>query len=301
MITGSYVSPASPRGAGFVGEPGKLTILPPVYTNIMNPLPNELIAAPSGLNDGGAVIGTFFLEPDISFFVWQDGKYVTTFLGGEGGVVPAFLPFIGTSDHVSFNISEDFGIVVPIFGKLSATRGLQNTGGFPQIASINANLEVAGQVSIGCLVADQLVGTAVFTYAGQKMSCLLPPTATNSYGGWLNDHGQVAGSYSDAKGGLHGFLYTAGAYKSFDMPTKPLALTVQGIDVAGRVVGTYEDAQGSYGFVYGGGTVTKLGAFLRKASIQVSISRATDRIAISATLPGGARSFLATCVTGTGC
>jgi hypothetical protein len=85
------------------------------------------------------------------------------------------------------------------------------------------------------------------------------------------------------------------------MPTKPLALTVQGIDVAGRVVGTYEDAQGSYGFVYGGGTVTKLGAFLRKASIQVSISRATDRIAISATLPGGAKSFLATCVAGTGC
>ncbi len=295
VLTGRYVGPSAPQSAGFVGAPGHFVTLPEVEA-----ASGACGApAPSGINNGGTVIGSYACQGQSAFFVWQNGKYAATFTGGASAL-QSFPPFIGTADHFSFNSAYGTAPLTPTFGSLSAQQhSLAGAGSFPQVASINADFEVAGEV--GVLTSSFVFSTVVFVSTGGHVAFMQPPGAAASHGGFLNDAGQVAGSFTDAGQGLHGFVYTKGAYSVFDMPTHALAMSVQGIDQLGRVVGAYAADTARYGFVYGHGTVTRLGAFLRSASVQVSISRDTGRIAISAALPGGAQSFLATCVDGKGC
>jgi probable HAF family extracellular repeat protein len=75
----------------------------------------------------------------------------------------------------------------------------------------------------------------------------------------INDHGQVVGSYLDAKGSVHGFLWDDGEYETIDV-SGAAATLVLGINNRGQMVGSYIDAEGGYhGFLRDrGGRVTTL-------------------------------------------
>src|SRR5262249_35367449 len=53
-------------------------------------------------------------------------------------------------------------------------------------------------------------------------------SGTNAIG--INDKGQVVGTYNDASGTTHGFLYAAGAYTTIDDPLATLVTAPQGIN-----------------------------------------------------------------------
>ncbi len=123
---------------------------------------------------------------------------------------------------------------------------------------------------------------------------ILPHGATAAFGGWINDANQIAGSYEDLAQGLHGFVYHNGAYVAFDLPVKPDALTTQGIDQDGRVVGVFTKGVTQFAFVHTAIGVTLLRRFPAHDTVHVAASHFGHFIAISDTAPNGvARSFLA--------
>ena len=290
---GTYVSAAAPHGAGFAGKPGKTVTLPDVGQP-----PFAFAPVPTGIGDDGTVLVSVFSVGETFGYTWQAGTYQNQFLL-DYGYYNLFPPFLGSFGHISYNYRIGDGLHTSCAGLASTATCLAPfTGGFPQIASTNRRSEIAGQYET---VAGTKLTTAVFLGSVKKISPLLPAGATASSGGWLNDLGQVAGAYADAAGALHGFVYTKGSYASFDLPTAPTALTVQGIDLSGRVIGTYTDSARQHAFVFTHGAVLKLATFPLTNTVQVSISHFGHAIAMTATAPDGtAKSYLVRCLHGPG-
>ena len=260
-------------------------------------LPYDWIPNPTGINNAGAVIGTY-MAGAVYNFVWQNDRYVA-FFGQSVDIPPGdlFPPFIATQDHLCFDQYDGHGNYSPYAGT-PKSQSLLQAGGFPLIASTNASGQVAGQ---SYTFVGSLQTVAVFAGTLTQTQPLLPPGALSSTGGWINDAGQVAGAYQSPHA-MRGFVYTAGAYHTFGLPTAPIALTVQGIDRHGRVVGTYTDPNGQYGFVYAHGHATQLGSFLAADTVHVGISQSGHQIVLSDAIGGTqtSQSFTVAC-TGTGC
>src|SRR5437016_1835731 len=78
----------------------------------------------------------------------------------------------------------------------------------------------------------------------------------------INGLGQIVGSYNDASGRTHGFIYKPNSstpFTTIDDPSGNNFTVAQGINASGQVVGYYEDANHhSHGFLYSGGIYTTL-------------------------------------------
>ena len=71
----------------------------------------------------------------------------------------------------------------------------------------------------------------------------------------INNVGQVVGTYIDANGNEHGFLYANGSFTTLDDSTPgATATTPLAVNNIGQIVGTYKDAGGNeHGFLYSDG------------------------------------------------
>jgi len=77
---------------------------------------------------------------------------------------------------------------------------------------------------------------------------------TKAYG---IDGSNIVGTYGDASGGQHGFLYNGSSWTTLDMPGAD-ATGASGID-GGNIVGDYTDGSGwTYSFLYNGSSWTTL-------------------------------------------
>ncbi|HET7695325.1 MAG TPA: hypothetical protein VFK57_06420 [Vicinamibacterales bacterium] len=111
------------------------------------------------------------------------------------------------------------------------------------------------------MVAVVLAGAA--PAAGQSNSYTFVkvnvPGSTYTEATGVNNSGAVAGTYADAKGFVHGFVYSAGAYTTIDYPGA-LYTYVFGINAAGQLTGGYSltNPLGPYhGFIYQNGVFTE--------------------------------------------
>ncbi len=291
LAAGRYTSPAQPNGAGFVGNRGAVQTMallgPPNAT-----FPLEYIPSPTGMNNRGTVVGTYLVGEQQWDFAWRDGAYIAYFSMSTDTQV-SFPPYIGTNNRLSYNTYIGDGNFRAYSGT-PAAQSLVPANGFPLVASINIHGEVAGQY-------DGFVGSierqTVFTVATLrpgKPQTLLPPGAQSASGGWINDAGQVAGSFQDKAGVWHGFVFQAGSYTPFDLPVKPDTLTTQGIDQEGRVVGVYTKGRTQFAFIYTADGVTRLKRFSLADVVHVASSHFGKFLAISDTgTDGVARSWLA--------
>ncbi len=297
LATGTYVSAAQPYGAGFVGRRGTATTLEPLEPSGTS---RNFIPIPTGIDNRGTVIGTYFLAEQVDDFAWRHGVYVATFSQSVDSQ-NVFPPFIGTGDHISYNTYSGDGVFMAYAGPLSAQSALPRNGN-PLVASVNVDDQAAGQffTFIGTIMTSGVFLSAPVDRSSPR--ALLPPGATAAFGGWINDAGQVAGSYQDSKNILRGFLYQKGSYSTYDLPAHPDALTTQAIDGTGRVVGTYTEGKTQFAFIYAVGAVTKLRSFPAADTVHAGISPAGTYVVISDTNPNGvAHSWLVTCNAGTGC
>jgi probable HAF family extracellular repeat protein len=83
----------------------------------------------------------------------------------------------------------------------------------------------------------------------------------------INDAGDIVGTFSDATGS-HGFLLTGGVFTTIDAvppfapppPQLGAGTDAFGINDAGQIVGSFNDATGFHGFLLTGGVFTTIDA-----------------------------------------
>ena len=77
-----------------------------------------------------------------------------------------------------------------------------------------------------------------------------PPGASGTIVSGINNSGNIVGSYADAEGHAHNFLYAGGTFTSIDDFPGASVTIVWGINNSGTIVGDYQDAQGHlHGFL----------------------------------------------------
>ena len=77
---------------------------------------------------------------------------------------------------------------------------------------------VGGFLTAGAVVLA-LNGAPPFTKKGPTLSlvALIDPVAKFTFASGINDAGQIVGSFQDANGHRHAFLYSGGTYTTFDV------------------------------------------------------------------------------------
>ncbi len=290
LAAGRYASPAQPSGAGFVGTRrgvSTMAMLAPASATF----PSEYIPNPTSMNDHGTVVGTYLVGEQIDYFAWRDGAYLSGF-GQDEDTFPPIGPSIGSNNRLCYNQYPGDGITRPYAGT-TAGQSLVPVYDGASVVSINEHGNIAGTYYAFVGSTER---QAVFTYetllSGMPHT-ILPPGAQYAAGGWINDTNQVAGSYQDAAGLLHGFITKNPGIVTFDLPTKPDTLTTQGVDEKGDVVGVYTKGNTQWAFVYSNASVTRLKRFPPADTVHVAISHLGKFLAVSDTNPSGtARSWL---------
>ena len=149
---------------------------------------------------------------------------------------PAPLPIgVSRKDDVFYTIiTGQQNPTDPIYGKLPHVRSMPYLMRYQTAHSLNASGMLAGTTFYSA-------SSEVFVGQGKAFSTLLPPGAVTAKGGYVNDAGEVAGTYIDSGNVQHGFTWLGGTYTSFELPepAQPYSATITGINNAGRVVGVY--------------------------------------------------------------
>ena len=82
------------------------------------------------------------------------------------------------------------------------------------------------------------------------------PNASLTIARSINARGDIIGSYTDADGAGHDFLFHNGVYTNIDYPGG--AGSAIAINARGDIAGVLDDAEGAHGFVFSDGKLTKI-------------------------------------------
>lgn len=189
----------------------------PTYTTI--DVPQASSTTPNGINDRGAIVGSYLDAP---------------------GVQHGFLLYNGTC----------YTIDIP-GATATSPQGINNRGEIVGYYFINSFDQFGGSVTTfhGFLLNSQGL-TILDVLSGA-------PGTTQAFG--INDKGQVVGSYSDLGYTQHGFLWSGGVYTTIDDPQSVFGTVAVGINNTGQIVGNYSDASYTqHGFLFSGSAYTTI-------------------------------------------
>ncbi len=248
-------------GSGAAGTPNKGYTLGPDYDqdNYRNEnFPGSVQTQVTGINDRGVTVGFWADANNANMvnnnfgFVDVNGHFTNVVdplaKGADAGMTVEQL--LGVNDHekaVGFwtdaggnNHGFTYDIKSGDFGEVNV-KGFTST----TAAAINDKGDIAGFVSNGA-------NDEGFIREGNKVELLAGPKgAVSVMALGINNSDQVVGSFTDATGATHGFLYDekSKAYTTIDDPNGvkgPTAMTVvNGLNDKGQLVGFYLDANGN--------------------------------------------------------
>jgi hypothetical protein len=260
VIIGDYTD-ANGASHGFIQNGSSLTMLPQPYSNCNEPS----VAHPVALNAAGDVVGTSYCSDANYGFLWHNDAYVkagavTMGLGG--------LPAIGINNKGEefYNDYVGSGIYTAWAGMPGAFMQIKPPGSFPFISSLNNQGVVAGSFD-----PDP---PEVFTESNGVYAPILPPGALDSTGGFVNNNGLLAGLFQTQRGDYSGFVFNAGRYFTFVIPSAPTQATIDAINNSGRVVGVYTDAVRNMqrAFLFNGTAVSVFGTFPSGDAVHVALN-----------------------------
>lgn len=268
-IVATVFKAADGTQSGIILRHGAVTTLPAPYSN-------SGAAIPQAINNNGDVLGYTYEGFQPIMFLWQNGQYnqaaaqIPLEIEQQAGPPP--LPIgINDRDQIFYTIITGMeNPTRPIYGKLAHLHSMPVFMRYQTARSNNRTGIIAGN-------AFYESKSEVFVGKGkQNFTTLTPPGAISATGGFVNDKGQVAGTYTDTSNIQHGFIWQAGAYTSFDMPeqAQPYSTIVTAINDSGRVVGTYTSASTgqTHAFLYNGATVTAFGQYNSADTVSVAIN-----------------------------
>jgi probable HAF family extracellular repeat protein len=207
-----------------------------------------------GINDSGQIVGFSFLG----------GITNQVFLYTAGTFTGVSLPLpSGSRSPTPYDIN-DAGQIVGSFEDSSTglPRGFSYDAGALTVIDVPGGIAtgVAGINDVGQMVGGFGLpggGARGFIRDTDGSFTIFDGLGGTAIGQAINDSGQIVGQASDSNG-VHGFLYSGGAFTLLDPPGSVFALAT-GISDTGQVVGSFSDGNpytGFRGFLYDAGSYT---------------------------------------------
>jgi hypothetical protein len=259
---------------------------------------------PVGFGPFKSVFGYNNYLGSFTCFQFEFGIYV---LGVPAGQAPPTQPGIAVNAKGTLVLDspDGSGGYQYFFGTPTPTEGNLNQ------LTLDPSSYLVSISSAGLMSGSYNPGTpAVFTVdANNTVTSYSVPGSTATYGGFLNNHGQLAGTYKDASGLLHGFIERAGVYTSFDAPVRVSAMAVQAfsdpssanIPASAYVAGVYTDQSGiQSGFLYHNGSFVPIPLPPGGTSITVVGVSKKGHVALNVVSNTGTTPYVAAC-SGQGC
>jgi probable HAF family extracellular repeat protein len=205
---------------GFLFSGGAFTTLP---NDPDNPYPpNEGCATCYlGINANGDMVGYY---PGDLGFLYSAGNFTT----------------IGSLQSIAYSIN-DAGFIVGYPG------WVYKNGVFSNLPGIGRGINNVGQIA-GCAGPHGFISD----YNGANVTYIDDPAAgpSGTCPRYINDLGQIVGYYVDNNNAYRPFLYSNGAWTTFNHPLGANGTWLGSINNAGQISGTYYDTNGiSHGFV----------------------------------------------------
>jgi hypothetical protein len=299
VLGGTYWNTAQNSVLGFVLSGSVVTILPKaVEGNIGTAVvpagfgPNKSVV---GYNDYlGSYSGLIF-EPNIG--------YISNFPAGQAPPGPGMA--VNAKGVIVLDSPTGSGGFQYFFGTVGEN-GLSNR------LTLDPSSYLVGINNAGLMSGSYNPGKpSVFTVnANNIVTTYSVPGSAASYGGFLNNYGQLAGTYKDTNGVLHGFIEKAGVYTTFDAPVAVSAMGVQGFSdprtvnkvlIPPYVAGVYTDQSGiQSAFLYHNGSFVRIPLPAGGTSATVIGVSKVGHVALNVGSSSGTTSYIAVC-SGTGC
>jgi len=263
-IVGAYADSQTGTAQGFIRSARKLTKLPPPFQcGESNP------AYPTAINARGTVTGYCVSEPNEDGWVWQRHEYVSgdDFLAGQRGGGAVILE--NKSGEVAYTADYGHGWTEAFAGPPASPQPVQ---GLEQDVTVLSSMNDRGVIAGTTLPFG--AGEAIFVGTSGNIATFDPPGATSVSGGFVNNAGQVAGSYVDNSNVSHGLIYKGGKFTYFELPKNATSVSVSAINNSGRVVGVYVDTarDDQRIFFYNGTTVSVFRHFPAADVVHLALS-----------------------------
>ena len=272
-IAGTYTSGGTTQG--FVLHGTSLVNLPPFCEGGVGLF---CVAFPTAINKTGTVAG-YWLDGNVMGFVWQNGAYLAgTEMGMGSEPYPApQTPVLNNHGEIAFNYDEGDNQGFPYAGPPTAPTEVQGfqSQDFNYINNLNNHGTFAGHGLLVGAISEVFAGTS------GNIKYFAVPGAEATFGGFINDFGELAGSYVTTKitehgnpEAYHGFLHIGHTYTTFDMPGRVATeLDVQAINNTGRVVGVYTRNDNVQRVFYFNGTdVYLFGKYPKTDAVHVALN-----------------------------
>jgi uncharacterized membrane protein len=248
------------------------------FLNKTDPNPNATDTFLFGVNNLGQAVGAavYVNDPVHGSATWG---YFFTVQGAPLTVQPYLTPhgfLVDTTLRGINNLGAVVGHISPLIQGGFTEQGFflppgylpSSPGGQPNGVPIPINFPYAGAnagqgtIPSGVNDAGTIVGTYIdgngvphgFTFIPGNLSPFttldVPSSVTTAVSG-INNAGQIVGNYTDFQDGdVHGFVYDAGVYYTFDYSLSVNGTYASGINDAGTIVGCYVDDNNQvHGFV----------------------------------------------------
>jgi probable HAF family extracellular repeat protein len=205
---------------------------------------------PTGINDQGQVVGTYYGDDFLArSFLYDDGVYtpleipgalqtIANGINNRGQIAGTYLDDDFVVHNVVYDVDGEFTEFPTVPGAF-----------FSDPIAVNDRGQVVGSYSERDRPAKY--PTHGYAYADGAYTVLDFPGAagTDFFQGTraqgVNNAGQVVGFYDARDSSVRGFVYARGVYTAVDVPGAANTYAY-GINDRGQVVGSYQDADGNF-------------------------------------------------------
>jgi hypothetical protein len=220
--------------------------------------PGSTLTSPNFISPQGVIVGAYLDSTSVSHgFILAGGEYTFVNVPGAAGTT---LTGINPSGEISGYTCSD-----PACGNtgLPSTNHsfVRSTGGVftffdppgatgSQTSTVNPSGAVVGNFTnnAGGTCFSECQGYLLFQ---GKYTTVNPSNSVFTFAGGGNPENDITGTYFDAAGTGHGFLFSKGNYTSFDYPEAGVVFTeATGINPGGVIVGIFRDSSfNAHGFI----------------------------------------------------
>ena len=207
-IVGSYIEANNNGGHGFLRDASG------IFTTIDVPgsIPGSTQAF--GINDSGDIVGTYF---GATYYGDTTGSHGFLYAGGSFRDAPPVLQGSIAYGAYGINNSRASCAINPFYGDI---------------------------VGFNDYAAGKNYGVFYFCNSGNAngaLAIIYSPGASYTEASGINDSYDIVGTYGDATGVEHGFLYVLARLTTIDVPGS-IGTALYGINNSGDIVGVYADA-----------------------------------------------------------